>query len=56
MTVYDVYFKASTPKLMRSGLTEQQVDEFWNSIKWWERQTIEIRSREITVEKEQEER
>ena len=53
MKVYDVYFKGSRLTLMRKGLTEEQMDKFWNSIKWWEKQSLDIKEREVTPEKEQ---
>ncbi len=56
MKVYDVYFKGSRLTLMRKGLTEEQMDKFWNSIKWWEKQSLDIKEREVTPEKEQYER
>jgi len=30
------------PKSLRSGVTEEQVDIFWNSLKFWERHHIVI--------------
>lgn len=50
MKVYDLYFKADIPKLMRKGLTEAQVDKFWSTLKWWEKESIIIKEREVAKE------
>lgn len=55
MKVYDVFYKESKPlKLIRSGLTEQQMDKFWANAKWWEKQAVMINEREIDNEIEEE--
>ena len=55
MKVYDVFYKDSRPlKLIRSGLTEQQMDKFWANAKWWEKQAVMINEREIDNEIEEE--
>lgn len=55
MKVYDVFYKESRPlKLIRGGLTEQQMNEFWANAKWWEKQAITINEREIESEREEE--
>lgn len=46
MKVYDIFFRADTPRLMRKGLTEEQVDKFWASLKWWQKDAIDIKERE----------
>lgn len=30
------------PRPFKNGLTEQQVDEFWNSLKFWEKHHIVV--------------
>lgn len=43
MKRYNVYFNPSgTPRLMRSGLTEEQMDKFWNSLKFWQKQSLKV--------------
>lgn len=54
MKVYDVYFKADTPRLMREGLTEEQMDQLWEAIEWWQKDSIEVRARELNIEKDNE--
>lgn len=51
MKVYDIFFKADTPRLMREGLTEEQVDELWANLKWWQKDSIDIKERD-TQEKD----
>ena len=53
MKVYDVYFKGSRLTPMRMGLTEEQMDKFWESIKWWQKQSLEIKEREVSLEKDE---
>lgn len=45
--LYDVYFKANPPRLMRKNLTEEQMDIFWKEIKWWQKASIEVREKAI---------
>lgn len=54
MKVFDVYFKGGRTVLMRKGLTEEQMDKFFNTLKWWEKQTLEVKAREIPEKDEQE--
>ena len=54
MKVYDVYFKADTPRLMREGLTEEQMDQLWEAIEGWQKDSIEVRARELNIEKDNE--
>lgn len=51
MKLYDVYRKTRPPKLLRKGLTEEQMDTLWAELKWWQKNMIIIKAREI---KEQE--
>lgn len=56
MKVYDLFFRADTPRLMKKGLTEEQVDKFWNSLEWWKRDSIDIKEREIPDKDDRDER
>lgn len=53
---YDIYIVVGNRKtLFKENVTEDVVDKFWNSLKWWERNHVEIRESKI-VEKNDESR
>lgn len=43
MDKYDVYYVTDRPKLLRSGLTEQQMDELWKELSWVQKLHIDVK-------------
>ena len=43
METYDVYYIADKPKLMKRGLTKEQMDKLWSELKWWEKLHLDIK-------------
>lgn len=49
--VYDVYYSKVKPtRLMRKGLTKEQIDKMWSELKWWEKLAIDVKERRIREE------
>ena len=46
MKVYDLYYITDKPKFFRGGLTEEQMDKFWNSLSFWQKSQIQIKERD----------
>ena len=56
MKVYDLYYVTDRPKFFRGGLTEEQMDKFWNSLPFWQKAHIQIVEREIQKNDDRDER
>lgn len=54
MKIYDVYHRTTPPRLIRKGLTEQQMDLLWSELKWWQKTRVIIKARELNTERDME--
>ena len=53
--VYDVYYSKVKPtRLMRKGLTKEQIDRLWSELKWWEKVAIDVKERRVEEVSKQE--